>query len=48
MTASKHVVLGVCGSIAAYKAVELSRRLIDAGHHVAPVMTADAARFLGP
>ena len=46
--AAKHVVLGVCGSIAAYKAAELCRRLVDAGHHVAPVMTADAARFLGP
>ena len=43
----KHVVLGVCGSIAAYKAVEICRRLVDAGVHVAPVMTADAARFVG-
>ena len=43
----KHVVLGVCGSIAAYKAAELCRRLVDAGAHVAPVMTADAARFVG-
>jgi phosphopantothenoylcysteine decarboxylase / phosphopantothenate---cysteine ligase len=42
------IVLGVCGSIAAYKAAEICRRLVDAGHHVAPVMTADAARFLGP
>jgi phosphopantothenoylcysteine decarboxylase/phosphopantothenate--cysteine ligase len=46
--ASKHVVLGVCGSIAAYKAVEVCRRLVDGGAHVAPVMTADASRFLGP
>ncbi|MGI8984378.1 MAG: bifunctional phosphopantothenoylcysteine decarboxylase/phosphopantothenate--cysteine ligase CoaBC [Acidimicrobiales bacterium] len=43
----RHVVLGVCGSIAAYKAVEICRRLVDAGHHVAPVMTADALRFVG-
>ena len=42
-----HVVLGVCGSIAAYKAAELCRRLVDAGAHVAPVMTADATRFVG-
>jgi phosphopantothenoylcysteine decarboxylase/phosphopantothenate--cysteine ligase len=42
------IVLGVCGSIAAYKAADICRRLVDAGHHVAPVMTADAARFLGP
>jgi len=37
----------VCGGIAAYKAVELCRRLVDAGAHVAPVMTADATRFVG-
>lgn len=42
------VVLGVCGGIAAYKSVELCRRLVDAGAHVAPVMTEDATRFLGP
>ena len=39
--------LGVCGSIAAYKAVEVCRRLVDAGAHVVPVMTADAGRFIG-
>jgi len=44
----RRVVLGVCGSIAAYKAVEVCRRLVDGGAHVSPVMTADAARFLGP
>jgi phosphopantothenoylcysteine decarboxylase/phosphopantothenate--cysteine ligase len=43
----RHVVLAVCGSISAYKAVEICRRLVDAGAHVAPVMTADAARFIG-
>ncbi len=44
----KRVVLGVSGSIAAYKAVEVCRRLVDGGAHVSPVMTADAKRFLGP
>jgi phosphopantothenoylcysteine decarboxylase/phosphopantothenate--cysteine ligase len=44
----KRIVLGVTGSIAAYKAVEVCRRLVDAGAHVSPVMTADAMRFLGP
>ena len=44
----RRVVLGVCGGIAAYKAVEVCRRLVDAGAHVVPVMTADAQRFLGP
>jgi phosphopantothenoylcysteine decarboxylase/phosphopantothenate--cysteine ligase len=28
--------------------VDLCRRLVDAGAHVAPVMTADATRFVGP
>ena len=41
------VVLGVCGGIAAYKAVEVCRRLVDAGVHVAPVLTVDAQRFVG-
>jgi phosphopantothenoylcysteine decarboxylase/phosphopantothenate--cysteine ligase len=44
---SRRVVLGVCGSIAAYKSVEICRRLVDAGAHVSPVMTADAERFVG-
>src|SRR5258708_15325744 len=41
------VVLGVCGGIAAYKAVEVCRRLVDAGIHVAPILTDDAQRFIG-
>ena len=41
------VVLGVSGGIAAYKAVELCRRLVDAGSHVVPVLTASATRFVG-
>ncbi len=43
----RRVVLGVSGGIAAYKAVELCRRMVDAGAHVAPVMTDDAHRFIG-
>jgi phosphopantothenoylcysteine decarboxylase / phosphopantothenate---cysteine ligase len=42
------VVLGVSGGIAAYKAVEICRRLVDAGAHVMPVLTAGATRFVGP
>ncbi len=42
------VVLGVTGGVAAYKAVEICRLLVDAGCHVAPVLTADAARFVTP
>jgi phosphopantothenoylcysteine decarboxylase/phosphopantothenate--cysteine ligase len=41
------VVLGVSGGIAAYKAVELCRRLTDAGAQVKVAMTADATRFVG-
>lgn len=48
MLAGKRIVLGVTGGIAAYKAVEISRRLIDAGAHVVPVMTEGAEKFLGP
>jgi phosphopantothenoylcysteine decarboxylase/phosphopantothenate--cysteine ligase len=40
-------VLGVSGGIAAYKAVDVCRRLVDAGAHVAPVLTPDATRFIG-
>ncbi len=41
------VVLGVCGGIAAYKAIEVCRQLVDAGVHVTPVLTDDATRFVG-
>ena len=47
MLAGKRIVLGVTGGIAAYKAVEICRRLVDAGAHVIPVMTAGVERFLG-
>ena len=41
------VVLGVTGGIAAYKAVEVCRRLVDAGAHVVPVLTEGAEHFVG-
>ena len=43
----RRVVLGVSGGIAAYKAVEVCRRLVDAGAHVSPVLTRAATRFVG-
>jgi phosphopantothenoylcysteine decarboxylase/phosphopantothenate--cysteine ligase len=46
--AGRRVVLGVSGGIAAYKAVEVCRRLVDAGAHVAPVLTAGATKFIAP
>jgi phosphopantothenoylcysteine decarboxylase/phosphopantothenate--cysteine ligase len=39
-------VLGVSGGIAAYKAVEICRRLMDAGAEVSPVLTEAATRFV--
>jgi phosphopantothenoylcysteine decarboxylase / phosphopantothenate---cysteine ligase len=45
--AGKRIVLGVTGGIAAYKAIEVCRRLVDAGAHVVPIMTAGAEHFIG-
>jgi phosphopantothenoylcysteine decarboxylase len=44
----KSVVLGVTGSIAAYKSAELASLLVKQGHDVAVVMTNDAAEFIAP
>ena len=44
--AKRRVLLCVCGGIAAYKAVELVRRLRDAGAEVQVAMTASAQRFV--
>lgn len=43
-----HVVLGVSGGIAAYKAPELVRRLQDAGADLRVILTPNAARFVSP
>ncbi len=40
------VLLGVTGGIAAYKACELTRLLVCAGHDVVPLVTAGADRFV--
>ena len=45
---SKNIVLGVTGSIAAYKAAELASQLAKQGCDVHVVMTADALRFITP
>jgi phosphopantothenoylcysteine decarboxylase / phosphopantothenate---cysteine ligase len=47
MLAGKRIVLGVTGGIAAYKAIEVCRRLVDAGAHVVPIMTEGAEHFIG-
>ncbi len=46
--AGKEIVLGVTGSIAAYKAVELLRELVKAGASVKVVLTESAQRFVAP
>ena len=43
-----NIVLGVTGSIAAHKAIDLASRLTQAGHRVNAVLTADAQRFVTP
>ncbi|HEY5792836.1 MAG TPA: flavoprotein [Chthoniobacterales bacterium] len=43
----KTIVLGVCGSIAAYKAADLTSKLAKAGHRVFVVMTEHAQEFVG-
>jgi phosphopantothenoylcysteine decarboxylase / phosphopantothenate---cysteine ligase len=40
------VLQGVTGGIAAYKACELTRLLVRAGHEVTPIVTADGERFV--
>ena len=48
MSDGRNIVLGVTGSIAAYKAIDLTSRLVKAGHSVRVVLTADAQRFVTP
>mgnify|MGYP000002902344 CR=1 FL=1 len=43
-----NVLLGVSGGIAAYKAVELARRLVQRGFRVKVVMSENATRLVGP
>jgi phosphopantothenoylcysteine decarboxylase/phosphopantothenate--cysteine ligase len=46
--AGRHVLLGVSGGIASYKACTLARRLAEAGVTVDVVLTHSAAEFVGP
>ena len=48
MLTGKTVVLGVCGGIAAYKAVDVVSRLVKCGATVHVIMTAAAAQFVTP
>ncbi len=44
----KTVVLGITGSIAAYKACEIASRLVELGASVIPVLTRSARELVGP
>jgi len=44
----KTIVLGVTGSVAAYKSADLVRRLIEKGFKVSAIMTQEAERFITP
>lgn len=46
--AGKHIVLGLTGGIACYKAAELARGLVKAGAQVQVVMTEAARQFITP
>jgi phosphopantothenoylcysteine synthetase/decarboxylase len=46
MSSEKNIVLGVTGSIAAYKAADLASLLVKQGCEVRVIMTADAQRFI--
>jgi phosphopantothenoylcysteine synthetase/decarboxylase len=46
--AGKNIVLGVTGSIAAHRAIDLSSHLTKAGFRVTAVLTQEAMRFVQP
>jgi phosphopantothenoylcysteine decarboxylase len=48
MSGNRLVILGVTGSIAAYKAVEVASRLTREGCEVRVILTRDAQRFITP
>jgi len=48
MFTNKNIILGVCGSIAAYKSALIVRLLIKAGANVKVILTADGANFITP
>ncbi len=48
MLKGKHVVLGITGSIAAYKTAGLASMLVKQGCHVQVLMTENATNFINP
>lgn len=48
MLKDRNILLGITGSIAAYKSVDIARRLVECGAEVNVVMTEAACRFIPP
>jgi phosphopantothenoylcysteine decarboxylase/phosphopantothenate--cysteine ligase len=48
MEKKKNIIIGVCGSIAAYKVCELIRKLIKKNWNVKVIMTENAKNFINP
>jgi len=48
MENSRTIILGVSASIAAYKAADLTSKLVKRGHSVFAVLTQGATQFIGP
>ncbi len=48
MLKDRNILLGITGSIAAYKSVDIARRLVECGAGVNVVMTEAACRFIPP
>ena len=48
MNASTTILIGVTGSIAAYKTAEIVSRLVKTGYNVHVIMTREATRLVGP
>ena len=44
----KNIILGITGSIAAYKAADLANQLSKEGHNVTVLMTESATKFITP
>jgi len=45
---NKHIILGVTGSIAVYKAADIASKLTQAGAIVDVVLTESACKFVSP
>ncbi len=48
MENARTIILGVSASIAAYKAADLTSKLVKRGHNVFAVLTKSASQFIGP